>query len=79
MGAEIFGSADIAADVEVVDLLLSLVTQNGLSDVTFDIGHVAFCDLVLNATGLDSEQRETVLSLLARRQHRVRSFFNEAE
>ena len=67
MGAEIFGSADITADVEVVDLLLSLVTQNGLSDVTFDIGHVAFCDLVLNATGLDSEQRETVLSLLARK------------
>ena len=67
MGAEIFGSADIAADVEVVDLLLSLVTQSGLSDVTFDIGHVAFCDLVLNATGLDSEQRETVLSLLARK------------
>ncbi|REJ71566.1 MAG: ATP phosphoribosyltransferase regulatory subunit, partial [Proteobacteria bacterium] len=67
MGAEIFGSADITADVEVVDLLLSLVTQNGLSDVTFDIGHVAFCDLVLDATGLDDEQRETVLSLLARK------------
>ena len=67
MGAEIFGSADIAADVEVVDLLLSLVTQSGLSEVTFDIGHVAFCDLVLDATGLDSEQRETVLSLLARK------------
>jgi ATP phosphoribosyltransferase regulatory subunit len=66
MGAEIFGSADIAADVEV-DLLLSLVTQSGLSDVTFDIGHVAFCDLVLDATRLDSEQRETVLSLLARK------------
>ena len=67
MGAEIFGSADIAADVEVVDLLLSLVTQNGLSDVTFDIGHVAFCDLVLDATNLDSKQRETVLALLARK------------
>lgn len=67
MGAEIFGSADITADVEVVDLLLALVTQNGLSDVTFDIGHVAFCDLVLDATRLDSEQRETVLSLLARK------------
>lgn len=67
MGAEIFGSADITADVEVVDLLLSLVTQNGLSDVTFDIGHVAFCDLVLDATGLDDEQRETILSLLARK------------
>ena len=70
MGAEIFGSADITADVEVVDLLLSLVTQNGLSDVTFDIGHVAFCDLVLDATNLDSfffKQREIVLSLLARK------------
>lgn len=67
MGAEIFGSADITADVEVVDLLLSLVAQNDLSDLTFDIGHVAFCDLVLDATGLDSEQRETVLSLLARK------------
>lgn len=67
MGAEIFGSADIAADTEVVDLLLSLVTQNGLCEVTFDIGHVAFCDLVLDATGLDNRQRETVLSLLARK------------
>ena len=67
MGAEIFGSADITADVEVVDLLLSLVAQNDLSDLTFDFGHVAFCDLVLDATGLDSEQRETVLSLLARK------------
>ena len=67
MGAEIFGSAEIAADVEIVDLLLSLVAQNGLSDLTFDIGHVAFCDLVLDATGLDAGQREAVLSLLARK------------
>jgi ATP phosphoribosyltransferase regulatory subunit len=67
MGAEVFGSADIAADVEVVDLLLSLVAESGLCDVTFDIGHVAFCDLVLDATDLDKDQRETVLSLLARK------------
>ena len=67
LGAEIFGSADIEADTEVVNLLLSLVTQNGLSGVTFDIGHVAFCDLVLDTTTLSPDQREEVLSLLARK------------
>ena len=67
LGAEIFGSADIEADTEVVNLLLSLATQNGLSGVTFDIGHVAFCDLVLDTTTLNPGQREEVLSLLARK------------
>ena len=67
MGAEIFGSADIAADIEVVRLLLSLAAQTGLSGVTFDIGHVAFCDLVLDSTSLTKAQREEVLSLLARK------------
>ena len=67
MGVEVFGSAHIAADIEVVDLLLSLVSQNGLRDVTFDIGHVAFCDLVLNTTGLDEGRRDVVLSLLSRK------------
>ena len=67
LGAEVFGSADIEADIEVVNLLLSLATQNGLSGVTFDIGHVAFCDLVLDTTTLNPDQREEVLSLLARK------------
>ena len=67
LGAEIFGCGGIEADIEVVDLLLSLVERSGLSDITFDIGHVAFCELVMCHVGLSSEQQNTVLELLARK------------
>ena len=67
LGAEIFGCGGIEADTEVVDLLLSLVCHSGLSDVTFDIGHVAFCELVMAHVGLSTEQQNTVLELLARK------------
>jgi ATP phosphoribosyltransferase regulatory subunit len=67
LGAEIFGCSGIEADIEVVDLLLSLVDRSGLSDITFDIGHVAFCELVMTHVGLSSEQQNTVLELLARK------------
>ena len=67
LGAEIFGCGGIEADIEVVDLLLSLVERSGLSDITFDVGHVAFCELVMSHVGLSSEQQNTVLELLARK------------
>ena len=67
LGAEIFGCGGIEADIEVVDLLLSLVCQSGLSDITFDIGHVAFCELVMAHVGLTTQQQNTVLELLARK------------
>ena len=67
LGAEIFGCSGIEADIEVVDLLLSLMDRSGLSDITFDIGHVAFCELVMTHVGLSSEQQNTVLELLARK------------
>jgi ATP phosphoribosyltransferase regulatory subunit len=67
LGAEIFGCGGIEADIEVVDLLLSLVCRSGLSDITFDIGHVAFCELVMAHVGLSTEQQNTVLELLARK------------
>jgi ATP phosphoribosyltransferase regulatory subunit len=67
LGAEIFGCAGIDADIEIVELVLSLVRKSHLSEITFDIGHVGFCQLVLDSAGLSAEQQEEILALLARK------------
>ena len=67
LGAEIFGCAGIEADTEVVDLLLAMVARSGLSDVTFDVGHVSFCEIVMQDAGLSTDQQNTLLELLARK------------
>jgi ATP phosphoribosyltransferase regulatory subunit len=67
LGAEIFGCAGIDADIEIVELVLSLVRKSHLSEITFDIGHVGFCQLVLDSAGLRAEQQEEILALLARK------------
>ena len=67
LGAEIFGCGGIEADTEVVDLLLTMVSRSGFSDVTFDIGHVTFCELVMQDVGLSSDQQSRLLELLARK------------
>ena len=67
LGAEIFGCAGIDADIEIVELVLSLVRKSHLSEITFDFGHVGFCQLVLDSAGLRTEQQEEILALLARK------------
>ena len=67
LGAEIFGCSGIDADVEAIELLLSLVERSGLSGITVDVGHVAFCDLVMDAAGIDAECKAQILALLARK------------
>lgn len=40
LGAELYGSSHVAADTEVVQLLLELTRCAGLTDIYLDIGHV---------------------------------------
>ena len=68
LGAEIFGCGGIEATLKL-SICCSLVERSGLSDITFDIGHVAFCELVMSHVGLSSEQQNTVLELLARKEN----------
>lgn len=52
LGAELFGSDSIDADVEMVDLMISLIQETGLADgIHLDLGHVGlFRSLVAQAS-----------------------------
>jgi ATP phosphoribosyltransferase regulatory subunit len=67
IGAEIFGSDSIGADVEVVSLMVATLHTMGLTDVSIDVGHVGiFRNLVKNA-GLHAEQESALFDMLQRK------------
>jgi ATP phosphoribosyltransferase regulatory subunit len=66
IGAEIFGSDAISADVEVVSLMVSTLHAVGLSEASIDVGHVGiFPDLqqYLQTLPLTDEMREHICHL----------------
>ena len=67
LGAELFGSDSIDADVEMVDLMISLIQEAGLADgVHLDLGHVGLFRSLIAQAGL-SKATERQLSDLYQR------------
>jgi len=67
IGAEIFGSDSISADVEVVSLMVATLHAVGLSDVSIDVGHVGIFRNLVSGTGLDGEQESLLFDMLQRK------------
>ena len=67
IGAEIFGSATIAADIEVVSLMIETLHKADLGDISIDIGHVGiFRNLIVNSE-LDISQENRLFEMLQRK------------
>lgn len=67
LGAELFGSDSIDADVEMVDVMLSLIQNAGLADgIHLDLGHVGLFRSLVKQAGL-SKVAERQLSDLYQR------------
>ncbi|MDH3389692.1 MAG: ATP phosphoribosyltransferase regulatory subunit [Gammaproteobacteria bacterium] len=67
IGAEIFGSDAIGADVEVVSLMVATLHAVGLKDMSLDIGHVGIFRSLVKNTGLDHEQENRLFDMLQRK------------
>jgi len=67
IGAEIFGSNSISADVEVVSLMVATLHAVGLHNVSIDIGHVGIFRSLVKNTDLDSEQENRLFDMLQRK------------
>ncbi|MCP4876138.1 MAG: ATP phosphoribosyltransferase regulatory subunit [Gammaproteobacteria bacterium] len=67
IGAEIFGSSSISADVEVVSLMVSTLHAVGLHNISIDIGHVGIFRSLVKNTKLDSEQENRLFDMLQRK------------
>ena len=67
IGAEIFGSDSISADVEVVSLMVATLHAVGLHNISIDIGHVGIFRNLVRNTALDQEQENRLFDMLQRK------------
>lgn len=63
-GVELYGEADLSADIEVVSLLLESLTLAGVAELNIDLGHVGIFRALAQATGLDEQQELALFELL---------------
>ncbi len=67
IGAEIFGSDSISADLEVVSLMVATLHAVGLHNISIDIGHVGIFRNLVKNTPLDREQENRLFDMLQRK------------
>ena len=67
IGAEIFGSDAIGADVEVVSLMVATLHAVGLADISIDIGHVGIFRNLVKNSGLHEQQESMLFDMLQRK------------
>ncbi len=67
IGAEIFGSTSLGADVEVISLMVATLHAVGLDRVSLDLGHVGVFRGLVKNTALDAEQENRLFDMLQRK------------
>lgn len=64
VGAELYGFADIAADIELIDLMLKSVGIAEFGEILLSLGHIGVFRALADAAGLNERQSEQLLALM---------------
>ncbi len=67
IGAELYGDGTLAADVEIIRLMLETLQVAGLDELSLDLGHVGVYKAIIAQTGLEEAQERTVFDALQRK------------
>lgn len=67
LGAEIFGHNGVAADAEVIELMLAVLKAAGIEDVHLDLGHVGIFRALVANIDLDDAQEAALFDALQRK------------
>jgi ATP phosphoribosyltransferase regulatory subunit len=67
IGAEMYGAAGDAADVEIQKLLCDALKAAGLKKIRLDVGHVAVFRSLVRAAGVSGEQEADLFEALQRK------------
>jgi len=67
VGCELFGQADLAADFEILGLMLTTLELAGVSDVHLDLGHVGIYGALVDGLGLTVDDERTLFGILQRK------------
>lgn len=55
VGAELYGDASLASDIEIISLMLATIAEAGIERVHLDLGHIGIYRGLVEAAGLDSD------------------------
>lgn len=64
VGAELYGEAGVAADVEIISLMVAMLEKAGLKNIHLDLGHVGVFRALANKAGISAEQQRELFALL---------------
>lgn len=67
VGAELYGSASAAADLEVISLMVGMAHDIGLDELTLDVGHVGIYHAIVDSLALSSDRRSELFDLMRQR------------
>ncbi|MFZ3192234.1 MAG: ATP phosphoribosyltransferase regulatory subunit [Moraxellaceae bacterium] len=67
LGAELFGSESLAADLEMLDTMLTVLQQAGQTQLHVDLGHVAIFRTLAGLAGLTDEQEQQLFDVYQRK------------
>jgi ATP phosphoribosyltransferase regulatory subunit len=67
IGAELYGHAGKASDLEVISLMLEMLALTGLQNVHLDLGHVGIYRALAHQAGLNNQQEKALFDVLQRK------------
>ncbi len=67
VGAELYGHAGCASDLEVIRLMLAMLAAAGLDNIHLDLGHVGIYRGLAGQAGLDPAQEAELFDILQRK------------
>lgn len=67
VGAELYGHAGNASDIEIIRLMLEMLAVAGIANVHLDLGHVGIYRGLAHQAGLDSNREAELFAILQRK------------
>lgn len=67
VGAELYGDASLASDIEIICLMLETLDAVGVRQVTLDLGHVGIYRALVELAGLEEEAEKVLFDALQRK------------
>lgn len=78
LGAELYGHAGVASDIEIVKLILATLKHVGIAQTYMDIGHIGVFRTLSAESSLNDEQRAAVYEALQRKaKDELKAFYKE--
>jgi ATP phosphoribosyltransferase regulatory subunit len=64
IGAELFGTAGVEADVEIISMMLSLLAESRVANIHLDVGNVGVYRAIASQAGIEAVQQTELFELL---------------